>query len=53
MMKREKELAEFVDGLIESEIRAIYQKVYAQGFLVGFVTALTGAMVFYYITTGA
>lgn len=47
------ELAEFVDKLIEDEIRAVYRKVYGQGFLVGFVTALVGAMVFYAITTSA
>jgi hypothetical protein len=52
-MKREKQLAEFVDRLIEDEIRAVYRKVYGQGFFVGFVTALVGAMVFYAITTGA
>lgn len=53
MMKREKELAEFVDRLIEDEVRAIYRDVYGKGFLVGFATALTGAIVFFYLTTGA
>jgi hypothetical protein len=52
-MKREKQLAEFVDRLIEDEIRSIYRKVYGTGFLVGFATALTGAIVFFYLTTGA
>jgi hypothetical protein len=53
MMKREKELAEFVDKMIEDELRAVYRHIYGKGFLVGFATALTGAIVFFYITTSA
>lgn len=52
-MKREKQMAEFVDRLIQDEIHKIYREIYGRGFLVGFITALVGAMVFYYITTSA
>jgi len=52
-MNREQKLNEFVDRLIQDEIRKIYRDVYGKGFLVGFATALTGAIVFFYITTGA
>lgn len=52
-MNRERKLNEFVDRLIQDEIRNIYREVYGQGFLVGFATALTGAIVFFYLTTGA
>lgn len=59
-MNREQKLNEFVDRLIQDEIHKIYRDVYGKGFFVGFVTALvgfatalTGAIVFFYITTGA
>ena len=44
---------EFVDKVIQEQIRDMYLQVYQQGFVVGFFTALTGAIVFFYITTGA
>jgi hypothetical protein len=52
-MNRERKLNEFVDRLIQDEIHKIYREVYGRGFLAGFVIALVGAMVFYWITTSA
>lgn len=42
---------EYLNKLIEDEIRAMYRKVYGAGFFWGFVTALTGAAAFFLMTS--
>jgi hypothetical protein len=51
-MQKQTPAHEYINKLIEDEMRAIYRKVYGAGFFWGFVTALTGAIAFY-LTTGA
>jgi hypothetical protein len=49
-MQKQTPAHEYLNKLIEDEMRAIYRKVYGAGFFWGFVTALTGAVAFFMMT---
>lgn len=42
---------DYLNGIIEAEVRALYRKVYGAGFFWGFTTALTGAVAFFLMTS--
>lgn len=47
--ERTKAAHDQVNQMIEDQIRSMYRHVYGAGFFWGFVTALSGAVAFYFL----
>lgn len=49
MNERDEIAREYLDQLVTEQLRSMYRHVYGAGFFWGFMSALTGAVVFYFL----